>query len=413
MKLSQKYFVLASLYIVQSVPLSFLKTGFQSFLRDQNFQYDDISRLIGLLLLPWVIKFLWAPLVDKWCANKLSKIKYAILLFQVIGAALLGFTATADFPEGIKIITLSFLLFSLVAATQDIVVDALAVLTLPKKEHGLGNTLQIGGYYLGEVLGGALILIIFDRFGWNWAMIAFMAFFLLPFIPVLLYKPSKDLEMPKPSPAGFKNVVAFFKLQGMAFWLLVLAIYMGNQVLARTLLPSMLTDMAFSKTQIGSIIGIWGNSASVLGAIIGGVLINKLGRKNSLVSFGLLKVVALLGFFLLKDGATDNTIYTVIISNDFTSGLATVTIYTIMMDKCRLSSPGTDFTIQQSITQFAVLFFVVISGVLVKNQHGNFSLLFSVAFGVGLLGVLLAGFGLKGSSLDNGKDNPSIDETQA
>ena len=136
----------------------------------------------------------------------------------------------------------------------------------------------------------------------------------------------------------------------------------------------------------------------------GDLLINKLGRKNSLVGFGLLKVVALLGFFLIKDGVTENTIYSVIIGNDFASGLATVTIYTIMMDKCRLSSPGTDFTIQQSITQFAVLFFVVISGILVKTQQGNFSLLFTVAFGVGLLGVLLAALGLKSATLDNGKD---------
>lgn len=402
MRVSQKYLVLASLYIVQSVPLSFLKTGFQSFLRDQNYQYDDISRVIGLLMLPWVVKFLWAPLMDKWCGNRLPKIKYSILLFQIIGSTLLGFAAMADFPSDMTVIIGSFFMFSLVAATQDIVVDALAVLTLPKKEHGWGNTLQIGGYYLGEVLGGALILIIFDRFGWNYAMVAFMLFFLLPFLPVLIYKPAEKTEIPKPAKAGFDNVLSFFKQQGMVFWLLVLAVYMGNQVLARTLLPSMLIDMAFSKTEIGSIISIWGNLASVIGAILGGVLINKLGRKNSLVWFGVLKVIALLGFFLVKEGATNATIYSVIISNDFTSGLATVTIYTIMMDKCRLSSPGTDFTIQQSVTQFAVLFFVVISGILVKTQQNNFSLLFSVAFGIGVIGVLMAAFGIKNQNLDNG-----------
>lgn len=402
MSLPRKYFVLASLYIVQSVPLAFLKTGFQTFLRDENISYDNISWLMGLLLMPWVFKFLWAPAVDRWCANKLPKMRSFILIFQIVGALLLGLTAIMQFPESLKAITTVFFLFSLVAATQDIVVDSLAVLTLPKKEHGLGNTFQIGGYYLGEVLGGALILIIFDQFGWNWAMAAFVVFFLIPFIPVLLYKAKAKTVIPPPSEKGFANIKNFFSIKGMNIWLLVMVVYMGNQVLSRTLLPSLFTDMGYSKTQIASIIGVWGNSASVIGAVLGGVLVNKWGRKNSLVIFGILKVIALLGFFLLQSKTSDTTVYSVIMINDFISGLATVTVFTIMMDKCRLTSPGTDFTVQQSVNQFAILFFVIISGIVVKVQQNDFTLLFAIALIVGVVGVILAAFGLKNSNLDNG-----------
>ncbi len=402
MSLPRKYLILASLYIVQSVPLAFLKTGFQTFLRDENISYDSISGLIGLLLMPWVFKFLWAPAVDRWCANKLPKIRSFILLFQVVGAALLGITAILQFPDALQAITIIFFLFSVIAATQDIVVDALAVLTLPKKEHGLGNTFQIGGYYLGEVLGGALILVIFDAFGWNWAMTAFMVFFLIPFIPVLLYKAKAKTVIPPPSEKGFANLKNFFSLKGINIWLIVMVVYMGNQVLSRTLLPSLFTDMGYTKTQIASIVGIWGNTASVAGAILGGILVNKWGRKNSLIIFGVLKVIALLGFFLIQSNSSNTTVYSVIMVNDFISGLATVTVFTIMMDKCRLTSPGTDFTIQQSINQLAILFFVIISGILVKIQQNDFTLLFIAALFVGILGVLLAFFGLKKNNLDNG-----------
>lgn len=402
MSLPRKYFVLASLYIVQSVPLAFLKTGFQTFLRDENISYDNISSLMGLLLMPWVFKFLWAPMVDRWCANKLPKLRSFILIFQIIGALLLGITALMQFPESLKGITTVFFLFSLVAATQDIVVDSLAVLTLPKKEHGLGNTFQIGGYYLGEVLGGALILIIFDKFGWNWAMASFVVFFLIPFIPVLLYKAKAKTVIPPPSEKGFANLKNFFSIKGMNIWLLVMIVYMGNQVLSRTLLPSLFTDMGYSKTEIASIIGVWGNTASVLGAVIGGILVNKWGRKNSLVVFGTMKVIALLGFFFIQNATSDSTVYSVIMVNDFISGLATVTVFTIMMDKCRLTSPGTDFTIQQSVNQFAILFFVIISGIVVKVQNNDFTLLFLISLVVGVLGVVLAAFGLKKANLDNG-----------
>jgi MFS transporter, PAT family, beta-lactamase induction signal transducer AmpG len=389
---------------VQSVPFSFLKTGFQSILRDYNFSHSEITRIIAILMTPWIIKFLWAPLMDWWCGNRFPRIRKAILVFQVLGAALLGYLATMQLQEGLQQIISVFFVISFVAATQDIAVDAFAVLTLPKKEHGLGNTMQIGGYYLGEVLGGALILIILDKFGWAWAMWAFMLFFLIPFIPVLLYKETNEQRAMKPAVKGLKNVIknllAFFTQKGMLFWLLVMVIYMGNQVLSRTLLPSLLTDMGYTKTGIGALIGIWGNTASVGGAILGGLIIDKVGRKNSLVGFGLLKVVSILGFLLISSEATATT-WAVIIFNDFTSGLATVTLFTIMMDKCRFTSPGTDFTIQQCANQLAVVFFVILSGILVKGADGNFTNLFYVAAILGLVGVLFAFFGLSSKSLDS------------
>eukprot|EP01035_Chromulina_nebulosa_P032196 gene32196-42983_t len=401
MKLSRKYVVLASLYIVQSVPFSFIKTGFQLLLKEDNIDYKSLGAIMSLLLLPWVFKFVWAPLVDKWCANSFPKIRKAILFFQVLGAALLGLTASFQFPEAIQPVLGAFFLFSLVAATQDIIIDAFAVLALPKKEHGIGNTFQMGGYYVGEVLGGALILIIFDRFGWNWAMMAFVLFFLIPFIPVLLYKHDETIHPPKPSTAGFSNVKSYFKMQGMGFWLLVMVIYMANQMLASTLLPSMFLDMGYTKTEIASIVSIWGNTASVAGAVLAGVLVEKWGRKNCLVGFGSLKILSLLGFFLLKGDADTTIVYSVIMVNGFISGLATVTVFTIMMDKCRLTSPGTDFTIQQSINLFAIATFGALSGRLVKAD-GDFTVLFITAFIVGLVGVLLAAFGLSSKSLDNG-----------
>lgn len=409
MNQTRKYLLLGSLYIVQSVPFSFLKSGFQVFLTNLEWSLADTGKVTGLLMLPWVIKFLWAPLVDRWCGNNMPRIRYSLLLFQVIGAAILGVIASLNFPEGLNWIILLFFILSLVAATQDIFIDAFAVLTLPKSEHGLGNSTQIGGYYLGEVLGGAVILIISDFFGWNWAIWAFMIFFLLPFFPVLFYfNKIQPMQARVAAGTGLSPVKSFFKQPGIIMWLVVMGIYMSNQVLARTMLPAMLTTMKYSESFIGNII-IIGNSASLAGALLGGAVINRLGRKKSLVYFGVLKVVTFLLFLLLADKAASPTeVYLAIIPNDFVSGLTTVTLFTIIMDKCRLSSPGTDFTIQQCINQTAILVFVVLSGILGAKNPGNFNLVFITAIVLAIVGVLTAVFGLTRVSLDGDKSSKSL-----
>lgn len=398
MKVAHKYLVLASLYVVQSVPFSFVKTGFQLFLKDQNVDYAGITGITYTFLLPWIFKFLWAPLVDKWCANLFPKMRRALLFFQLLGASILAIIALLRFPQDISWVLVGLFVFSLVAATQDIIIDGFAVLLLPRKEHGLGNTFQMGGYYIGEVLGGALILIILDYYGWSWAMVSFVVFFLIPFVPVFLFKPKENKIIPKPSAAGFGDIRSFLKIKGVKFWLLVMMVFMGAQVASSTLLPVMFAEIDFNKTDIAILISLLGNSASVAGAILSGTFINKWGRKNSLVGFGILKMIAILSFLFINTDAHLATAYSVVMVNGFLSGLLTITLFTIMMDKCRLTSPGTDFTLQQSLNLTAIAFFGICSGFLVK--YTNFTTLFVAAFFIGVVAILLAIFGISRTSLD-------------
>lgn len=382
-----KVLLISTLYISQSVPVSFMKTGFQVFLKNQDLAVDSISRLLGLLLLPWALKFLWAPLIDRSGSKRFGHRKSWIIPLQILGFLILVCAAFLDLESQLLQVFLLFLFYSFLCATQDIAVDGLAVLSLNKKQHGVGNSIQMGGYYLGELLGGAAILIIFDQYGWTPSILALALFFLLPLPFIIPFKESKIAPDQGNGRVNFGHIASYFK-QENTFWIMLLFIYMGNQILARTMLPSLLSERHFTESEIGYTIGIYGNAASIAGAVLGGLLIQSIGRKRSLIGYGLLKIPV---FFLLlvipEPGFSHGWIIGGILCNDFMAGLATVALFTVMMDKCRLDSPGTDFTIQQSLNAIGVVIFVFLSGAVLEN-FGLLALV-TTASVIGFLSVLM------------------------
>ena len=387
------------------MPVAFIKNGFQVFLKENEFDLGAISGLMGLMLLPWTLKFLWAPLVDRVGFNKKAHRKSWIIPMQVLGTLLLVFAAFSEPQDHLLRICILFFGYSFFCATQDIAVDGLAVLSLNKREHGMGNSMQMGGYYLGELLGGAVLLIVLGTFGWTATILSLAALFLLPLIPLIPFKepqcPVDNEERP-----SMKSIADWFK-RNEIMWVILLIVYTGNQVLARTLFPSLLTDRNFSETEIGQLVGIWGNGASLVGALLGGLLMNKLGRKNSIILYSILKLAAFsLLFFLLDESLSYQKALFVIATNDFCAGLATVALFTVMMDKCNLNRPGTDFTIQQSINSIGILVFVILSGTIAKAfGYGG---LFYAAIIIGVLSVILALFGIKWNKVEVNGGFPEV-----
>lgn len=320
-----------------------------------------------------------------------------------MGSLLLLAIAFTDIDAQLKLVVLLFFAYSLICATQDIAVDGLAVLTLTRREHGIGNSMQMGGYYLGELLGGAVILIVLGLYGWTWSMLALAGFFLLPLIPLLRYKEATCPVAVDDRPR-FSSIGQYFRGEDKV-WIWVLILYMGNQVLARTLLPSLLSKLNYSEVAIGSIIAIFGNTAAVAGAVLGGIWMNKFGRKRSLIAYGLLKIVAFSTLFLLLDSSSPRAVvYGVVMFNDFAAGLATAALFTVMMDKCSLNHPGTDFTIQQSVNQVGIIFFAILGGRLADKV--GFGGLFTSAIVLGIISVLLVWKGMRWKGIELSSEKP-------
>ena len=172
--------LLGLLYFAQGLPSGLLAKALPPLLREQGVSLSAIG-LTGLLAAPWAMKFLWAPFVERTGTRR-----HWLLALNAITLALMAALAMRDFSVwvGDAFVALLILLFALnlVAATQDVVTDGLAVSRLTASLRGIGNSLQVIGYKIGMTLGSAVLLWLVAHWGWSLAYGALAALL----VPVLI-----------------------------------------------------------------------------------------------------------------------------------------------------------------------------------------------------------------------------------
>ena len=186
MRTSGKLLLLGSLYLAQGLPYGFFTQALPVLLRDAGMSLPLIG-LAHLLSIPWALKFLWAPLVDRVRAPRFGRRRAVIVPLQVASCATLAAVALASTPGALWALSIAVLLVNLFAATQDIATDALAVEMLEPDERGHGNGVQVGAYRVGMILGGGFVLWLFAASDWTTAFLAMAAMLLATTVPIFLY----------------------------------------------------------------------------------------------------------------------------------------------------------------------------------------------------------------------------------
>ena len=187
--------LLGTLYFSQGLPFGFFTQALPVLLREQGYTLSQIG-LTSLLALPWALKFLWAPAVDR-----LGTRRSWIIPLQLSGVVLLGLLAAFVGLDQIKPLMVAVFLLNLIAATQDIATDGFAVDMLTPGERGFANGLQVAGYRVGMVVGGGALLIFYKHLGsaGTFGLMALMT--ALATIPVFFAKePTRVLATPQPAP---------------------------------------------------------------------------------------------------------------------------------------------------------------------------------------------------------------------
>jgi PAT family beta-lactamase induction signal transducer AmpG len=321
--------------------------------------------LAHLLTLPWALKFAWAPLVDGVAAPRLGRRRAVIVPLQLASCAVLAALALAATPGAMWPLAIAVLLVNLFSATQDIATDGLAVEVLEPGERGLGNGLQVGGYRTGMILGGGLMLVVFDHAGWTAAFLAMSALLLATTAPILAYQePARPVPAPGSAPGKTLAAVgAALARPGMRRWLVVLATYKTGEWFATAMLRPFLSDQKQSIGDIGVMLGFAGSGSALLGAAIGGLATRRLGRRRALLAFGSLQTLAIASMVLVVQLPSVPMFYAVTVAEHFTSAMATTALFTAMMDCCRPDEAGTDYTIQASLVVISTGIASLLSGV--------------------------------------------------
>ncbi|AUX34835.1 MULTISPECIES: MFS transporter [Sorangium] len=340
--------LLASLYMCQGLPFGFFTQALPVLLRKQGISLEGIG-LASLLALPWALKFLWAPLVDRFFFPRLGRRRSWILPLQGLTIAALGLLALRDPGEGLSPVLAAVLIVNLLSATQDIATDGLAVDLLAPGERGLANGIQVAGYRAGMIVGGGALLVLFDRLGWGLTFALMALSIALLSIPTLLAREAGCGREGARSSSVAAIAASFWKRPHARQVLALIVVYKLGDAFAVGMLRPFLTDLGLSLADIGWLLGTVGFVAGLLGALAGGALVLRLGRRSSLVGFAVLQAASVLGYAYAARGEAGVPLLAALCAFEhFAGGMATAALFTCMMDWTARESAATDYTLQAS-----------------------------------------------------------------
>ncbi len=356
-----KYGTLLSLYLAQSIPMTFFSTVMPVIMRMEHYSLTAIG-LLHLVKLPWLLKFLWAPMVDKSGAS-IQNYKRWIFASELFYALVIFVTAFLDLHTGFKLIAALLVIAFTASATQDIATDAFAYLILRPKERSLGNSMQSAGSFLGTVTGSGILLIIYYYFGWKYLLIALAGFVLLALIPLYFYRPAYVQASKPDTQIGFKDIIRFFKQPRIGKWVILLFFFYAGLIGILTMLKPWMVDLGYNTKEIGLLSGIYGPALGAVLAIVMGFFIKRYNKRLAMLfilSLGLLTGVYF--WYISQQTVTYPALVIAVLSIWGVYGMASVFIYTTAMDRIRAGKAGTDFTLQIVITHLGSMILAVLSG---------------------------------------------------
>ncbi|MDX1996531.1 MAG: MFS transporter [Thermoanaerobaculia bacterium] len=354
--------LLGLLYVTQALPLGFFVVALPAILRSRGASLEQVGAL-GILALPFLLKFLWAPLVDRFGASSGHYRSWLLWLQTAAIVTVLGIAGFDPLLDSAALLGLGAL-FMVLAATQDVATDGLAVRLLWHEDRALGNGIQVGGYYLGQILGGGGVLVLVDRFGWSAALAVLAAWLALPLPLVARLREPASLAPGARGAIGPRALAAFFRRPGIGAWVLVLISWRLAETMVQWMVNPLLVDRGFSLEHIGLLLGVLGSVGALTGALLGGRVVRVWGRHRSLVTTGALLVPALAAYLLPALGIGGvGTLAAVVVVSSLVGGAATAALYTAAMDAAADDTAGTDFTIQHSLAAVGPMAAAGLSGV--------------------------------------------------
>jgi PAT family beta-lactamase induction signal transducer AmpG len=352
--------LLGALYLSQGLPYGFQTQALPSMLRTLGLSLPEIGAT-SLLALPWALKFLWAPLVDRWWSPTLGHRRSWILPIQLTTVGALALMGTLDPHTQLHPLLWCFLGLNLLAATQDIATDGLAIRLLGPSERGLGNGLQVAGYRVGMVFGGGLLLMLYGKLGWMGSFFSMAGVMAIATLPILAHREAP----PEPRPAGVPLPgVSFWRRPGAWPWLGFLALFKLGDHFTTGMMRPWLVDLGWSLEDIGGVVGTLGFGAGMAGALLGGLLTTRLTGGRALWVLGGLQTLALASWApIAATGANPTAVSLLVLTEHFFGGMATAALFTRMMDAADPTRAGADYSIQASTVVVATGVAATLSGI--------------------------------------------------
>jgi len=356
---------------------------------------------IGALTLvgqPYVYKFLWAPLMDRFIPPFLGRRRGWMLIWQLCLILTIAAMALLTPQKHAGLMGMVALLIAFCSASQDTAINAYQTDVLQQEERGMGAALMANGWRIGTIVSGAFALIMAQSLGWHMTYLIMAACMLVGLITTLLCPATPNEKHVQP--VSLKDAVIdpfkeFFTRHGARFAIILLAIivfYKLGDAFALSLNTTfLLRGMHFSLTDVGVANKMVGLAASIAGGLIGGLIMLRISLLRALVLFGILQAVSNLGYmWLALAGHNYPLFYGAVAVEFFTSGLGTTAFLAFIMSLCHPKFTATQFALLTAISAVGRVYIGPAAAETVL--HIGWAGFFFASFWVGLIGLGLIWF---------------------
>ncbi|NDC38982.1 MAG: MFS transporter, partial [Proteobacteria bacterium] len=373
-------------------PLALITGTLQAWLTDEGLTLQALGNF-SLVTLPYALKFLWSPLLDRFIpplARGYGRRRGWMLVSQ---AALLALTVVlaqlhpSTQPYAMFIVAF---LVAFASATQDVVVDAYRAELLRRAEQGPGASMAIFGYRVGMLTSGALALSMAQAFSWTFVYCVMAGLYGIGMLATVLAPELPDTsERPRTlNDAVVQPFVDYFRRRGALELLLFVLLYKIADVMAGMFTTRFMLEVGFSKAEIAAVVKGLGLIASIVGSLVGGISLVRLGMKRGLLVFGVLQGVSNLTFAALAEVGKDYGVMALAITvENLCAGLGTAAFAAFLTGLCNRRYTATQYALLTSLAAASRSVMGVPCGILASGI--SWSMYFVVCTAAALPGLLL------------------------
>jgi PAT family beta-lactamase induction signal transducer AmpG len=311
--------------------------------------------LFSLVALPYSLKFLWSPLLDRFVPPFMGRRRGWLMITQIALIVAIAAMALQDPERALQLLAVNALVIAFLSATQDIAVDAYRTDVLEELEMGAGAAVYVLGYRIALIVTGAVALILADQLPWP-VVYLLMAGLMGVGIMAAIFAPEPQLQ-DRP-PASLREAVIlpfqeYFQRSGVlqgALILVFIVLYKLGDALVSNMSTPFLLQVGFSQTDVGAIQGGMGILATIVGVLAGGAVLSRIGINRSLWLFGGLQALSNLVYFILAQIGRNYPFMVLAINvENFCAGLGTAAFVAFLMSLCNQRFSATQYALLSSL----------------------------------------------------------------
>lgn len=358
-----RYFTFFYLYVMQGIPAGFALTAIANFLAGQHVAPNKIGSFIAIVGIPWILQFVWGPLIDRYQYSIIGHRKHWVVLTQLVAfLASLTLLLISNPVQQIVLMSVVFFVHSLFASVQDASVDAIAIFIVPEQERGRVNAFMRGGFLLGIAFGAAVLSTVLHAYGfYAAAMLQSLCLLAMTILTFFIKLDKNDPLLPRfgkqrvqhhydadnPSVKWlfkqlYQGIVTRVSLQKFG---VIALVYLCNSIFIRSFSYYIINTLHWHDNDVSVLQGSWGSLLTFAVIIAGGVISDKLGarRLQQRVMWGIgIFLVVLCGLYSLWQNRTLTTAG--LILWNFADPMFSVAAFPILMSLCRQQVEGSQFT---------------------------------------------------------------------